>query len=190
MSKTLIKSNLENQPKLENQENQLEKIYRSFENYDARYALANILAGESIGIVPTFNIDNPSKDQKSNLANKFQKVGRLLATAVEGVGNTGNWASRYLSDRFLTVGWMKESLNSKGGDIESALGGAGLGSAKQMTALYADLMSSQNLSVKDIVEGNNVEGQVEDYLMKTIQEIGGGLLITGKRLKSSQLFRS
>ncbi len=175
---------LQNKPETINKnENQMEKIYSAFDSYDARYSMANILAGESIGVTPAYRTDIAGQGG-GTLRDKFNAVGKKIVDYTQAAKNAGNWGSRYLSDRFLTVGYVKKGLEKKNIDVESAADYAGLGSAKQMTAMYADMLSSEKIGIKSIVEGENLDNKVTDYIVEMVTLIGSGWLIRGESAKT------
>jgi hypothetical protein len=184
-----------NKPTQKSQETlDLSFVYESLSKPEAQYALANLMAGEGIGITPLYRTDlvqaqeaeyqsKIKSNEKLTLKDRVQKFGRgaSMLNPLKYVAGAGNWAQRYVTDRFLTVGMSQEAFAKKGIDIDSRAGDLGLASAKQMTKQYEGLISK--VGVKSIVESSEsvVDSKVEMYLKNQFTMIGKGLLITGQR---------
>jgi hypothetical protein len=173
-------------------------IYESLSQPETRYALANILAGEQIGITPTYRHDLAQsqaiavqqKKQRGEALSLKDKMGASLTkiNVLKYAEGTGNWAARYITDRFVNVGlsqkFLNKGLEKKGLTVDQMAGDIGLASAKQMTKIYDDILG-KGIGIKNIVEGKEgiLKLQVEKYLRDQFSTIGTGLLITGSKAK-------
>jgi hypothetical protein len=172
-------------------------IYESLSQPETRYALANILAGEQIGITPTYRLDfaqaqalelqQKNAGKPFSLKEKMTQMGRNTLSKVNVLkyaAGGGNWAARYITDRFVNVGLSQKILNKglekKGLNVDQMAGDIGLASAKQMTKIYDDMLGN-GIGIKNIAEGKFLKQQVEKYLREQFNTIGMGLLITGSK---------
>jgi hypothetical protein len=195
---TLEKPTQQNFQSLEIQKQTLDRsaIYESLSQPETRYALANILAGEQIGITPTYRHDLAQaqaiavqqKKQSGEKLSLKDKMGATLSkvNVLKYAEGTGNWAARYITDRFVNVGlsqkFLNKGLEKKGLNVDQMAGDIGLASAKQMTKIYDDILGN-GIGIKNIVEGKEgmLKLQVEKYLREQFKTIGTGLLITGSK---------
>jgi hypothetical protein len=173
-------------------------IYESLSQPETRYALANILAGEQIGITPTYRLDlvqaqelefqqKKQSGETLSLKDKMGKFGRdniSKVNVLKYIAGGGNWAARYITDRFVNVGlsqkFLNKGLEKKGLNVDQMAGDIGLASAKQMTKIYDDILGN-GIGIKNITEGKFLKQQVEKYLREQFNTIGTGLLITGSK---------
>jgi hypothetical protein len=198
MSLSTLEKSTQNQ-EIQKQTLDRSAIYESLSQPETRYALANILAGEQIGITPTYRLDlaqaqalelqQKNAGKPVSLKDKMAQMGRNTLSKVNVLkyaAGGGNWAARYITDRFVNVGLSQKMLNKglekKGLNVDQMAGDIGLASAKQMTKIYDDILGN-GIGIKNIVEGKEgiLKLQVEKYLRDQFKNIGTGLLITGSK---------